>query len=192
MIISPNAVSTDSDVVPLPSAPAPDQIHTDWGGSLYLVNVAIALGLYGDFTAPARPGLALPLWDFLALVGERMIGDAFAEDPLPALFASLSGRAENDAPGADFEPLTGEPMTIWLNRICHEMQERVSVSLGVGNDCDLRKLLLNHHAKIETTSTRVDAYFSLAKHPIELRMAGLDRDPGWVPAGGRSIYFHYD
>ena len=46
--------------------------------------------------------------------------------------------------------------------------------------------------EIETTSARVDAHFSLAKHPIELRMAGLDRDPGWVPAGGRSIYFHYD
>jgi hypothetical protein len=191
-IISPNAVPTDSDVVSLPFVPAPDQIHTKWGGSLYLVNVAIALGLYGDFTTPTRPGLALPLWDFLALLGERMIGDAFSEDPLPALFARLSGRAEDEPPAADFEPPTGEPMTIWLDRICHEMHERVSASLDVGNDCDLRKLLLNHHAKIEATSTRVDAYFSLTKHPIELRMAGLDRDPGWVPAAGRCIYFHYD
>jgi hypothetical protein len=191
-VVSPDVALAGLDIVPLPSIPAPDQIHTDWGGSLYLVNVAIALGLYGDFTTPARQGLALTLWDFLALVGERLIGDAFAADPLHSLFARLSGRAENEPPGADFVPPTGEPLAIWLDRISREIQERVAAALGLDDDCDLRTLLLYHHAKIETTSARVDAYFSLAKHPIELRMAGLDRDPGWVPAGGRSIYFHYD
>jgi hypothetical protein len=191
-IILPDVARADLDVVPLPSIPAPDQIYTDWGGLLYLVNVAIALGFYGDFTTPTRQGLALPLWDFLALVGERMIGDAFAADPLPALFARLSGRAEEEPPGAHFDPPAGEPLAIWLERICHEVQDRVAAALGLEDDCDLRTLLLHHHAKIETTSARVDAHFSLAKHPIELRIAGLDRDPGWVPASGRSIYFHYD
>jgi hypothetical protein len=192
MIVCPDAALAGLGVVPLPPAAELDLIHTEWGGSFYLINVAIALRFYGDFTMPARQGLAVPLWDFLALVGERMIGEAFAEDPLPALFVRLSGRAENEPPGADFEPPTGEPMAIWLERICHEVQKRVAASLGLEDDCDLRRLLLNHHAKIETTSARVDAHFSLAKHPIELRIAGVDRDPGWVPAGGRSIYFHYE
>ena len=26
----------------------------------------------------------------------------------------------------------------------------------------------------------------------EIRMAGLDRDPGWVPAAGRVISFHFE
>lgn len=178
--------------IALPAGPLPNCISTEWGGSFYLVNVAIALGFYGDFTTPARPGLALPLWDFLALVGERMIGEEFAEDPLPCLFAKLSGRAEGESPGADFEAPTGETLAIWLDRICHEIQARVAASLGLGHDCDLGAFVLNHHAKIETNSERLDAHFSLAEHPVELRVAGLDRDPGWVPAGGRSIYFHYD
>jgi hypothetical protein len=31
----------------------------------------------------------------------------------------------------------------------------------------------------------------LATLPIELRIAGLDRDPGWIPSAGRSISFHF-
>jgi hypothetical protein len=72
------------------------------------------------------------------------------------------------------------------------VQARVAASLGLGDDFELRRLVLNHQAKIETNSERLDAHFSLAKHPVELRVAGLDRDPGWVPAGGRSLHFHYD
>jgi hypothetical protein len=189
-IESPAATILES--VALPTLAPPDRIATEWGGTLYLVNVAIALGFYGDFTNPACPGLALPLWDFLALVGERMAGEKFASDPLPGLFARLSGRAEDEAPGAQFEPPSGESLDTWLDRICHDIHVRVLASLGVGDECDLRTLLLNHPAKIEAGSTRLDASFSLATHPIALRIAGLDRDPGWVPASGRSIYFHYE
>jgi hypothetical protein len=191
-IVSPDVARAGLDVVPLPPAAAPDQIYTEWGGSFYLVNVAIALGLYGDFTTPAKPGLALSLWDFLALVGERMIGEEFASDALPELLAKLSGRVEGELPAAHFEPPTGEPLGTWLDGICNDLQERLTTSLGEIDHGDLRALVLNHRARIEADSLRVDAYFSLVRHPIELRIAGLDRDPGWVPAAGRSIYFHYD
>lgn len=180
-----------SESIALPAA-LPDCISTEWAGSLYLVNVAIALRLYGDFVTPGQLGLALPLWDFLALLGGRMIGREFAEDPLNDLFARLAGRLEKEPAGAQFEPPEGETLELWLERICYDVGKQVTKSLGLGDDCDLRTLLLNHHAKIETTAERLDAHFSLAKHPIELRQAGLDRDPGWVPAGGRGIYFHYD
>jgi hypothetical protein len=180
------------DSVALSTWAPPDRIVTEWGGMLYLINVAIALGFYGDFTNPACPGLALPLWDFLALVGERMAGEELADDPLPGLFARLSGRAKDEAPGAHFEPPNGESLTRWLDRVCHDIRVRVLASLGLGDDCDLRALLLNQPARIEAGSTRLDAFFSLANHPIALRIAGIDRDPGWVPASGRSIYFHYE
>jgi hypothetical protein len=176
----------------LPDAPQQDCIATEWGGVLYLVNLALAAGLYPDFTAPGQAGLALPLWDFLALLGERMIGEKFIDDPLPGFLARLSCRAPEDRPGAEFEPPTGEPLDCWVARICDDFAERVRRSIGPGASQDFCALLLNHGAKIEASSTRIDAHFSLATHPIELRLAGLDRDPGWVPAGGRAIYFHYD
>jgi hypothetical protein len=37
----------------------------------------------------------------------------------------------------------------------------------------------------------VDAYFSIATHPLAIRMAGLDRDPGFLPAAGKDIRFHF-
>ncbi len=174
------------------SSPEPDRIETAWGGVFYLVNATLALGLYGDFTMPARPGLALPLWDFLALVAERMIGEAFAADPLPAMLAKLSGRGENEAPGAGFDPPDGESLEQWLTRTCDAVHTRMAAALGMADAAAQRELVLRHHAAVEAAPLRLDVRFALCRHPIELRLAGLDRDPGWVPAGGRSIAFHYE
>ena len=35
------------------------------------------------------------------------------------------------------------------------------------------------------------ARFGLRELPIEVRLSGLDRDPGWVPAAGRFVAFHF-
>jgi hypothetical protein len=37
----------------------------------------------------------------------------------------------------------------------------------------------------------VDLFFRLDQIDVRARLAGLDRDPGWVPALGRVITFHY-
>jgi hypothetical protein len=47
-------------------------------------------------------------------------------------------------------------------------------------------------ARVLIGRTRLDVFFPLASHPISIRIAGLDRNPGWVPAAGRVISFHYD
>jgi hypothetical protein len=39
--------------------------------------------------------------------------------------------------------------------------------------------------------TRVDLHVALAALPIALRLAGLDRDPGWLPSEGRDLRFHF-
>jgi hypothetical protein len=182
----------DEVPVPLPDAPAPDRVRSEWGGVLYLVNVATALGLYGDFTEPARPSLALPLWDFLALLGRRMIGAQFEDDPLPGFFARLSGRDNDEPPGARFEPPLREPLGDWVERIERQVHERLAAALRLDAGEELSTVVLHHPATIDADSTRVDAQFSLAIHPIALRVAGLDRDPGWVPAAARTIAFHYE
>jgi hypothetical protein len=41
------------------------------------------------------------------------------------------------------------------------------------------------------TATRLDIMLRLDELPIQIRLAGLDRDPGWVPAAGRTIAFHF-
>ena len=52
--------------------------------------------------------------------------------------------------------------------------------------------LLAQPARVETRDLDLQAVFSLDRHPIELRLAGLDRNPGWQPAEARSIAFAFE
>ena len=79
-------------------------IDTAFGGVFYLINLGLFLHIYGDFTTPAHPGIALPIWDFLALLGQHLVGDQMHADPLWPLLARLAGRSAQDAPGNEFRP----------------------------------------------------------------------------------------
>jgi hypothetical protein len=46
-------------------------------------------------------------------------------------------------------------------------------------------------ARAVIDETRFDLHFALAALPITLRLAGLDRDPGWLPSEGRDLRFHF-
>ncbi|HEX8483701.1 MAG TPA: hypothetical protein VF650_17510 [Allosphingosinicella sp.] len=52
--------------------------------------------------------------------------------------------------------------------------------------------LLELPARIAVRDLDLHAGFRLESHPIALRMAGLDRNPGWQPAEGRSIAFGFE
>ncbi len=63
------------------------------GGLFFLVNLGLYLELYGDFSTPLTPGIALPIWDFVAIVGEALLREhELADDPVWALLAQLAGR----------------------------------------------------------------------------------------------------
>ena len=68
---------------------------------------------------------------------------------------------------------------------------RARLRSALGTD-DLANVVCRHRARITLTATHIDVFFSLAELPIEIRLAGLDRDPGWVPAAGRFIAFHFE
>jgi hypothetical protein len=232
-----------------------------------LVNLALFLNLYGDFTAPRERGIELPVWDFLALVGVELCGEGIRRDPLWELLRQLSGRDEGEAPGASFAPpdvwrvpadwlaafpargpwrwkadggrlrvlhpqgfllldvpaaggareqleaeaaaypshlrgplrpasfeVLGEAGTVegWLGRLLPYVRARLGRALGVSRARALGRLVCAHRARVSVNATRLDATFSLAGLPLEVRLAGLDRDPGWVPAAGRHIVFRYE
>jgi hypothetical protein len=302
-------------------------VRTEWGGVFYLLNVALAFGLYGDFTRPRHAGLALPVWDFLTLLGQRMAGGESFADPLWPLLARLSGRSEGEPPACGFEPpaewrmplewlagfeprgdwrwagtrgrlrlrhplgflvldlprspeaparqlenelrglgagfkpvvrdddgtmpaLITDSLARWVDWLFPCVHARLTSALGVTDatarlsrnerraalraaaasllqhalnhpgiarlpnplrpgvpragpsarpgknlklcSTALSALVLQHGANVEVTADSVTVRFRLAEHPSELRMAGLDRDPGWVPAAGRRIAFHYE
>lgn len=242
---------------PRPSRPAPDaptRIVSAFGGLLYLLNVAMQMRLYPDFTqpSPAQPGLGLSPWTLLALIGERWLGDAFRADPLAAQLAELSGQHADlrafvppaewrfpahwlavfpeeaactwswkerrlllhhpagfwlyDAecsdpaailgayphvqcrPVAEPESAPKDPLDRWLTRLSAAWIARLERALGPGGAVTL----CTQAARIERRAERLTASFDLASHPLEVRLAGLDRDPGWIGAAGLSVAFRYE
>lgn len=316
--------------------PETGTVSTRFGGCFYLVNLGLFLELYGDFTRPLHAGISLSIWDFVALVGERLAGKSLRRDPLWALLARLAVRGGQDEPGAGFDapaewrmplawlkpfptgmnwlataddlrlrvfhplgftvidvPLdSGDPteqlsrelapyvglfagplqfsptantlsreagralqpssggimqdslspsrhkrfragrhipagvkveseiqvgaghardelgLTVkkaldqnqsrpwaaptWLDWLMPYVLVRLAFGLGITNPEKAGRLLCRQPAKVTVTAAHLDIHFALAKHPIAIRLSGLDRDPGWVPAAGRSLHFHFD
>ncbi|HXI24270.1 MAG TPA: hypothetical protein VNG71_10450 [Pyrinomonadaceae bacterium] len=248
------------------------EIETQLGGLFYLINLALYLNLYGDFTMPAAPGIELMIWDFVALAGAELTSDSLEEDPVWLLLANLAGR-EEEPPGASFAPdeewrlppewlsmfsddrpwpwsadrrrlrvlhpegflildlpLANdvreqlqreiEPYDVseyllsrgrmpklsplrskvaaspkvrrWLSRLMPYVRARLCLALGLKSQSDIAAMLCQRYARVRATDTHIDVFFRLADLPLEIRFAGLDRDPGWVPAAGRFITFHFD
>jgi hypothetical protein len=184
--------SDDREPTP-PIAFEPQVIDTQLGGIFYLINVGIALGLYGDFTQPLQPGTTLPIWDFLTLVARRLLRQRHPSDPVWQLLRTLAGRQRRHPPGAGFIPSEMWPtLNDFLAWLMPTMRNYLRDVMRVNCRVHLGDLLLERAARIDVTPVYVDVYLSLEELPIAIRMAGLDRNPGWVPSAGRHIVFHFD
>jgi hypothetical protein len=232
----------------------------------FLLNVGLFLGLYGDFTTPDEPGIALDPWDFLELLGAKLVGrDAAPDDAVWPLLAGLAGRRPKERPGRHFEPpadwripiewlepfdaegvwlwstaggtlrivhpagfpvvatalrgrgglgllrrelrrygvspplrrtsLAAEsrvPLRRWTSRLAAYVAARIQVALGDPDRVHAVDTVLRRHATVFMTATHVDVSMSLSTLAIEIRLAGLDRDPGWIPAAGRFVAFRFE
>jgi hypothetical protein len=224
---SPALPAPAPSAAPTPfAAPAPAErpvrrlgtpIATRFGGLFFLVNLGLYLDLYGDFSTPLSPGIDLPIWDFIALVGRDLAGPVVEADPVWPLLADLAGRREGEPPGHAFvpplvfqppaswlRPLRGgkhvplptpaipagaTPLESWLGHVLPYVRARLALALPMEG---WSHALCAIPARVHVTTTHLDVAMSLADLPIEVRLAGLDRDPGWVPAAGRYIAFHFN
>ena len=321
--------------------------ETKLGGLFYLINLALFLGLYGDFTSPNEPGLELSIWEFIRLIGKDLLWQKpagqqglvdcqpsstrnvplgalpdsrasapaslqkparqqglerqpsstryvplgtlpdsrasapalnYEDDPLWELLARLGQREDEAEAGCGFEPadewrispdwlqpfaqesskpwlwsasaerlrlfhpagfavldlprspaeespaaqlerelrayasfeirvsrfeLIEQPnqpelqnrnskLETWLSRLLPYLRARLRKALGLTETAEPGPLLCRQRAQVCITPTHVDLFFRLADLPIEIRRSGLDRDPGWVPAAGRFIAFHFE
>jgi hypothetical protein len=70
----------------------------------------------------------------------------------------------------------------WLTACRRWVRRRAR--MGVAN-------LTLRHARLTVTPTHVDVDFELSDLSLEVRRAGLDLNPGWLPWFGRVVSFHY-
>ncbi|MBA4175718.1 MAG: hypothetical protein C0505_04035 [Leptothrix sp. (in: Bacteria)] len=244
-------------------------LDTRFGGLFFVLNAALALGLYGDFTQPRSAGLAHSPWQLLWALGRRWGGRGFSADPLSRLLRlraaerdwprcaaawtlpALALRAlADDArpwhavvahgalqlwhPGGFVLarwPMAGDPAATaaqalqalgaaghalhwhghWqapsphgsgsagpapprpdlLADLAPCLARRLGLALGLPRPQAAVKLTLRLHARVSARPGRFELHFELASLPLALRLAGLDRDPGWVPAAGCDFRLHF-
>ena len=148
-------------------------IQSEYAGLFFLINVFIAMELYSDFTSPVQRGIDVDLWALLRLVARALTDEGIEVD---AVWPFLEALADEESPPIDAE---------WLADLVAKIRERLSIF-------ERADFLIKRFARITTSPAHLDVHFSLAAHPIEIRMASLDRDPGWVPAAARHVAFHFD
>jgi len=160
-------------------------VETEFGGVFYLLNVALALGLYADFTAPLGPRLDVSIWRFISLVGRGLLRGGNPDDPLWPLLIDLAGPVLPE--GRD----SGSTFDRWIRSHTRHIRARVAQALDVPAS-RAGALLCRHHAHVRASLSHVEVTFSLAALPIAIRLSGLDRDPGWIPSADRIVSFRYE
>jgi len=166
----------------------PATLETNLGGLFYLINLAIFLEIYSDFTSPIEQFHDdLSIWDFVKIVGREINQDRDLDDPI---WTGLQDLQDLHVDPENLVNPVNKPT--WLTDLLPHIKARLILALGIESEDSLAQILLHHHAKVIITPTHLDVFFPLADHPIEIRLSGLDRNPGWVPAAGRFIAFHYD
>jgi hypothetical protein len=242
----------------------PETIITKYGGLFYLLNLAVHLGFYADYTAPLQQELELSIWDFVTLVGCELLGE-MPHDPVWGLLARLAGRDDLTPAGnsftppdiwlidtswlkafpnverssdlwlcevyegrmrimhsfgflvadvfvqgdaieqaaaicalydaeymmqlIDLPPSSDDPLRRWLDWLMPYIRARLQKALSVD---DVAALLIPHAARVFVTPAHVDVKLDLNTLPIEIRLAGLDRNPNWLAAAGRTVTFHFE
>jgi hypothetical protein len=68
---------------------------------------------------------------------------------------------------------------------------RLRLALNLLPDAGLAETLLILPGRLYVTSSHVDLSCSIEQVSLPVRMAGLDRDPGWLPEFGRVVSFHF-
>jgi hypothetical protein len=149
-------------------------IQSAYGGVFFLLNLFIAMELYSDFTTPVQRGLDFNLWHFLATVARELTDEKIEDDPIWPFLQTLAGDEDPD-------PIDAGQLA--------DLLEKIREPLSIFENPDF---LIRRFARITVSPAHLDVHFSLAAHPIEVRMAGLDRDPGWMPAAARHVSFHFE
>lgn len=144
-----------------------------------------ALAALAGRPADEPAGAALSGPDFVAIPSSwaRWLGD----EAIAGQRIDLAGVAPLDGPLlASVTP----DLRRWLAAVVpllHQMLRRV-----LGADADPVADLLLRRGQLYVTSSHVDLVLPLAGVSLPVRIAGLDFDPGWLPAFGRIVQFHYE
>ncbi len=164
--------------------------HTGSGGLLYLLNVVDELCLY-DAVEEDPVFLARPLRWTLHQLAQRL-GKVDASDPGALAFCGLGPKAVPPSRGEP-APTDDEDQALGrlVARVVQRTRERLGGALDQVGDALLLDTVCRRRAEVLADPGWLELVFSLDDVSTELRRAGLDLDPGWLPWLGVVVRFRH-
>lgn len=163
-------------------------VDTQLGGVFYLINLVEQMDLLTGFREKCSFESEIGPWGVLELLARALLGkinQPLATDPLWELLAQLEGRSDQ---------IEKSKFSQWLDSILPDTRSYLRKVLGspTQENPEPEKSMMLCPARVYVTATHVDIVMSLESISLPVRMAGLDRDPGWMPDFARVILFHYE
>jgi hypothetical protein len=169
-----------------------------WSAAAGRLRVWSAAGyLLADVRRSAEPPSRQARRELLRIAGRR--ADAALLARAPAAAAPLARGLPPLPPGCP--PLLGR----WLAAVLPAVRRRLLLALVTRRGGALARALaapadgrrdpvaraLAVAGRLHVTASHLDLVLPLAAARLPVRRAGLDRDPGWLPAFGRVVAFHF-
>jgi hypothetical protein len=195
--------------------------HTQWGGLLFLLHLVVELNLPEEIAASEDLAARSLRWTLhrlaIHLLGRAGEEEPAEDDPAALAFAGLPPDAEppsNDEPPASSQEEAA--LAVWAERLLFALAHPHSHPPGEGApppgprrtglategpDCvpplplcgrgGQGVRVLRRQARILADPGWIEVHFSLDDVALDLRRAGLDLDPGWLPWLGAVMRFVY-
>jgi hypothetical protein len=135
-------------------------------------------------------------WPLATAPRDRRAGEAQARTLLRRAGAPLLGLRRRPFAESPLDPLDGPaastlPAAVrpWLAVVLPFFRYRLRRALGTETGIED---LLRQPGRLFLTSSHVDLVQPVEAIALPVRRAGLDRDPGWLPAFGRVVSFHFE
>ncbi|MGH8934518.1 MAG: hypothetical protein ACRDZO_28780, partial [Egibacteraceae bacterium] len=201
------ASTAEQPAPPLPApalvsaAPVPAARRTDWGGLVFLLHILderdIAIRLAGEpVVGAARLRVALHRLasDLLA----RAVPDVGPPDPRDPVLLAFCGLPGHEPPpldsGVDSGALLtfGELVASAADEVIARLRERLAgCDLALAPEPALLLATCRRRAVVEAEPGWVDVILELGEVSVDIRRAGLDLDPGYLPWLGCVVRVRY-
>jgi hypothetical protein len=183
---SADGIAADAqDATEQPDEPGGE--HTDRAGLLYLINAAADAAMPDLlFTDPVLEGI--PGSELLARVALRLVSAA-DDDPAVLAFAGLDARRVRRGWSRARLPAGAQRRIdaharAWAQAVAARLRRDDEPAVVVAG-------VTKRPGRIELEPGWVDVHLALADVDVDVRCAGLDLDPGWVPWLGCVVRFRY-
>ncbi|MBZ5558151.1 MAG: hypothetical protein LAO77_12830 [Acidobacteriia bacterium] len=176
----------DDDDEPLPEVRA--EASTECGGLLYLINVATRLALADAIVRDDRLKDRGPRWVLHQIA--TALASIAPSDPSALAFAGLPPDARSPS-SLEALPTEIETMAIGDHRAAIVQALRDALDRPEEPEVDLLNFVCRRSARIVADPGWITVRLALDDVSPDIRRAGLDLDPGWVPWLGVVVRFTY-